>query len=190
MRRAFQIEGIPYTKPWNHCLSLRYQSTLQAASGSSERGLDNGRLLNLVTERVYKQVFFFFFFLFILLEFFLFNWSIIALQWCVSFCFTSGSAITIHIFPPPWASHLTPLGQHRAELPLSGRFLISSSFGWFGGHLSCSFTCWVFLCLFILFIVLYLGWPFCILAVCGILFIVEFPCCGWGWTDGLSRFPG
>ena len=27
---------------------------------------------------------------------------------------------------------------------LSGRFPISSSFVWFGGHLSCSFTCWVF----------------------------------------------
>ena len=30
----------------------------------------------------------------------------------------------------------------------SGRFPISSSFVWFGGHLSYSFTCWVFLCLF------------------------------------------
>jgi len=46
---------------------------------------------------------------------------------------------------------------------LSGRFPISSSFVWFGEHLSCSFTCWVFLCLFILFILLSLGWPFCIL---------------------------
>ena len=50
---------------------------------------------------------------------------------------------------------------------LSGRFPSSSSFVWFGGHLSCSFTCWVFLCLFILFISLCLGWPFCILAVGG-----------------------
>ena len=33
---------------------------------------------------------------------------------------------------------------------LLGRFPISSSFVWFSGHLSCSFTCWVFLCLFIL----------------------------------------
>ena len=56
--------------------------------------------------------------------------------------------------------------------------------------LSCSFTCWVFLCLFILFILLRLGWPFCILAVCGVLFTIEFPHCGWGWTGGLSRFPG
>ena len=38
---------------------------------------------------------------------------------------------------------------------------------WFGGHLSCSFTCSVFLCLFVLFILLCLGWPFRILAVCG-----------------------
>ena len=73
---------------------------------------------------------------------------------------------------------------------LSGRFSISSSFVWLGGHLSCSFTCWVFLCLFILFILLRLGWPFCILAVCEVLFIVEFPHCGWGCTGGLSRFPG
>jgi len=50
---------------------------------------------------------------------------------------------------------------------LSGRFPISSSFVWFGGHSSCSFTCWVFLCLFILFIFLGLGWPFRILEVCG-----------------------
>ena len=70
---------------------------------------------------------------------------------------------------------------------LSGRFPISSSFVWFGGHLSCSFTFWVFLCLFILFILL---WPFCILEVCGVFFIVEFPHCGWGCTGGLSRFPG
>ena len=31
----------------------------------------------------------------------------------------------------------------------------------------------------ILFILLCLGWPFHILAVCGVLFIMEFPCCGW-----------
>ena len=29
-------------------------------------------------------------------------------------------------------------------------------------------------CLFILVILLHLGWPFCILAICGVLFIVEF----------------
>ena len=73
---------------------------------------------------------------------------------------------------------------------LSGRFYISSSFVWFGWHLSCSFTWWVFLCLFILFILLCLRWPFCILAVWGDLFIVEFPHCGWGCTGGLTRFPG
>ena len=33
----------------------------------------------------------------------------------------------------------------------SGRLPISSSFLWFGGFLSCSFTFWLFLCLFILF---------------------------------------
>ena len=52
---------------------------------------------------------------------------------------------------------------------LSGRFPISSSFVWFGGHLSCSFAklLRIFLCLFILFKLLCLRWPFCILAVCG-----------------------
>ena len=45
----------------------------------------------------------------------------------------------------------------------SGRFPMSSSLVWFGRH---SFTCWVFLCLFILFRLLCLGWPFHILAVC------------------------
>ena len=78
---------------------------------------------------------------------------------------------------------------HRVFLTLSGRFPISSSFVWFGGHLSCSFTCWIFLCLFILFILLCLECPFCILAVCGVLFVVEFPHCGWDCTGGLSRFP-
>ena len=73
---------------------------------------------------------------------------------------------------------------------LSGRVPISSSFVWFGGHLSCSFTCWVFLCLFILFILLSLGCPFCILAICGVLSIVEFPHCVWVCTGGLSRFLG
>ena len=29
------------------------------------------------------------------------------------------------------------------------------------------------------------GVPFHILAVCGVLFIVEFPRCGWGWMGGL-----
>ena len=33
-----------------------------------------------------------------------------------------------------------------------------------------------------------LGWPFCILAVCGVIFIVEFPCCGWGWTVACQGF--
>ena len=49
----------------------------------------------------------------------------------------------------------------------SGRLPISSSFVWFGGHFSCSFTYWIFLCLFILFRSLCLGWPFCMLEVCG-----------------------
>ena len=49
----------------------------------------------------------------------------------------------------------------------SGRFPISSSFVWLGGHFSCSFTCWVFLWLFILFRLLCLEWAFCILEVCG-----------------------
>jgi len=48
----------------------------------------------------------------------------------------------------------------------SGRLPISFSFVWFLGHLSCSFTCWVFLYLFIFFRLLCMGWTFCILAVC------------------------
>ena len=65
---------------------------------------------------------------------------------------------------------------------LSGRFPVSSSFVWFGGHLSCSFTCWVFLCLFILLILPGLGWPFCILAVCvSSLLWRFFPVDGVGW---------
>ena len=71
----------------------------------------------------------------------------------------------------------------------SGRLPISSTFVWFGGHLSCFFTCWIFLCLFILFRLLCLGWPFCRLSL-WFLFIVEVPPCRWGWTNGFSRFPG
>ena len=44
----------------------------------------------------------------------------------------------------------------------SGRMPISSSFLWFSGFLSCSFTCWV-----ILFRFLCLGCPFCRLEVHG-----------------------
>ena len=66
---------------------------------------------------------------------------------------------------------------------LSGRFPVSSSFVWFGGHLSCSFTCSVFLCLFILFILLCLGWPFRILAVCGSSLLWRFLAVGGvGWV--------
>ena len=53
-------------------------------------------------------------------------------------------------------------------------YLVPYRFGW---HLSCSFTCCVFLCLFILFILLCLGWPFCILAVSGVPFTVKFSVC-------------
>ena len=65
----------------------------------------------------------------------------------------------------------------------SSRLPISSCFVWFGGHLSCSFTCWVFLCLFILFRLLCLGWLFCILAVCGSSLLWRFlPMGGIGWV--------
>jgi len=71
---------------------------------------------------------------------------------------------------------------------LSGSFPISSSFVWFGGHLSCSFTCWVFLCLFILFILLCFGWPFCILAVGGSSLLWRFLM--WVGLDGwLGKVP-
>ena len=65
---------------------------------------------------------------------------------------------------------------------LSGRLPISSPFVWFGGHLSCSFTSWVFLCLFILFRLLCLRCPFCRLWVCDSSFSVEPALCG---GDGL-----
>ena len=60
------------------------------------------------------------------------------------------------------------------EIFFSDRFPISSSFVWFGGHFSCSFTCLVFLCLFILFRLLCLGWAFCILLVCGSFLLWRF----------------
>ena len=53
----------------------------------------------------------------------------------------------------------------------SGRLPISFSFVYIGGHLPCSFTCWVLLCLFILFRFLCLGWPFCMLEVCASSFL-------------------
>ena len=76
---------------------------------------------------------------------------------------------------------LDHLRYHYLEF-LLGRFPISSSFVWFGGHLSRSFTCWVFLCLFILFILLSLGWPFHILAVCGSSLLWRFLA-----VDGVGR---
>ena len=42
----------------------------------------------------------------------------------------------------------------------SGRLLFSSLLAWSGGFLPCSFICCTFLCLFILFHLLYLGSPF------------------------------
>ena len=37
-------------------------------------------------------------------------------------------------------------------------------------------------------ILLCLGCPFCILAVCGVLFILVFPRCVWACTGGFSGF--
>ena len=56
----------------------------------------------------------------------------------------------------------------------SGRLPISSSFIWFSGFLSCSFTCWIFLCHFNLFRLLCLGWPFSMLEVCGFSLLWRF----------------
>ena len=50
-----------------------------------------------------------------------------------------------------------------------------------GGHFSCSFTCWVFICLFILFRLLCLEWPFSVLVVCGPFLLWKFlPVSGFG----------
>jgi len=35
-----------------------------------------------------------------------------------------------------------------------------------------------------------MGWPFCILAVCEFLFIMEFPRCGWGCIGGKVSWLG
>ena len=56
----------------------------------------------------------------------------------------------------------------------SGRFPISSSLVWLGGHFSWSFTYWVFLWLFILFRLLCLERPFYILIICGSLLLWRF----------------
>ena len=48
------------------------------------------------------------------------------------------------------------------------------SFVWFGGHFSCSFTWLIFLCFFILLRLLCLGWPFCMLEVCGSSLFLRF----------------
>ena len=107
---------------------------------------------------------------------------------------TSFKHLEVCLLPPrtwmsgQWSYYDNPSPQ--VSLLQLGPLGISSSFVWFGGHLSCSFICWVFLCLFILFKLLILGCPFCILAVCGVLFIVEVPHCGLVWMGGLSRFPG
>ena len=71
----------------------------------------------------------------------------------------------------------------------SGRFPISSSFVWLGGHF-----CWAYL------LGISLPFHFAYIAVFGVaflysgdlwfLFIVEVSPSGWGWTNGLSRFPG
>ena len=74
--------------------------------------------------------------------------------------------------------------------PFSGRLPISFSFVWFGGLLSCPFTCWIFLCISNLFRLLCFGLVFLYAGSLWFLFIVEVPPCGWGWMSGLSGFPG
>ena len=46
---------------------------------------------------------------------------------------------------------LDHLYDHYSDFFFSHRLPISSSLVWFGGFLSCFFTCWIFLSLFILF---------------------------------------
>ena len=72
---------------------------------------------------------------------------------------------------------------------LSGRFPISSSFLLFGGHLSCSFVCWVFICLSsCLCCCVWGGLLFA--GSLWFLFIVEVPPHQCGWMSGLLVFPG
>ena len=94
---------------------------------------------------------------------------------------------------PAISSSVVPFSSCSESLPSSQSFPMSQLFAWGGQSTGVSAlvsTCWVLLCLFILFILLCLGCPFCILAVCGVLFIVEFPHYGWGCISGLSRFLG
>ena len=79
------------------------------------------------------------------------NWSIIALQWCVSFCFIqSESAVCIHIsryplplVPPFHSPHPTPLGGHKAwaEAPVLYSYITLSYFKfYFYGFFFCLVT--------------------------------------------------
>ena len=56
-----------------------------------------------------------------------------------------------------------------------GHFQSFFFFVWLGGHFSSSFTCWVFLCLFVLFRLLCLGWS-----------VVPFYCGGFSQWVGLD----
>ena len=80
---------------------------------------------------------------------------------------------------------------------LSGRFPISSSLVWFGGHFF-GLVWWAFI-LFLYLLGIPLSLHLLYIAVFGVaflysgslwfLFIVEVPHCGWVWMGGLSRFP-
>jgi len=62
-------------------------------------------------------------------------------------------------------------------------------FFWFDGYLCCSFTCWVFLCLFLLFRLLCLGSPFFILEVCGSSLLWRFLTVGGVGHEACQDFP-
>ena len=116
--------------------------------------------------------------------FFIYSWSLLNISYIISILVSILFICNSILFSRFWIIfNIIILNSFSGRLPLS------SSFVWFGGNLSCSFTCWVFVCLFILFILPCLRWPFCIWAVCGVLFIVEFPHSGWGCMGGLPRFP-
>ena len=56
---------------------------------------------------------------------FIFNWGMVALQYCVSAVQRSESAIGIHISPPSWTSFPTPPPSHPSAATAAAKSLQS-----------------------------------------------------------------